>query len=662
MSRKWYPTWIIVSFFVILLLLVNWVHAATQQTEIVQVVAVGEPVPEQQNQPLAVDEITAEMVLNPSDDAPVVEGQAAATHPTDDYLVAGLDDGSLYANGRLRSYLKFDLSSIPADSMIISATFRIKHAGGRDYPGESRTVSFYRVTGSWAESTITWNNRPGYSEFIASCASTYDDVSWCESDVTQLVNNWVNGSTANHGLVAIGPENVSGIYRLFFAREYVGSAELVIRYLPTPPPVLDVWPATVYTQASQHALTPPASFNVGNVTYDSLAWTATKVGTASWLTIDTSSGTVMPNSPDAVPLSIDASGLSPGVYTAQIRVSSSTPQVVGSPLTATVTLEVKDLPNAVYLPQIVKSSASTTPADNLDVYALVVGVAEYQGIPTSVNSVTAPDVWPEPLYYTDDDAIDVAALLAAAGFDTTRLLNSNATKSDMLDGIAQARQKITSGTNCALSVENCIVPNTMFIFYYSGHGAQTLDLNGDEADGLDELIAPHDILPVVNGFENVITDDELKTLLDSVGAEYTVVIIDSCFSGGMMSTSMAERLPDELTPRVWVRDWPENSLNSIEADLADIDAPNRLVITGGTGDQLTYESPALGNGVFTYFFLQGLEDALHDVNENGRVSAEEAYWFTKDAVDDWIYPLANEHQNPAIDDQVHGQVDVTWMP
>lgn len=56
-------------------------------------------------------------------------------------------------------YLKFDLSSIPSNSIITSATLRI---GIYAYVGSyaNTTYELRRVTATWNENTITWNNAP----------------------------------------------------------------------------------------------------------------------------------------------------------------------------------------------------------------------------------------------------------------------------------------------------------------------------------------------------------------------------------------------------------------------------------------------------------------------------------------------------------------------
>lgn len=71
-------------------------------------------------------------------------------------------------------------------------------------------------------------------------------------------------------------------------------------------------------------------------------------------------------------------------------------------------------------------------------------------------------------------------------------------------------------------------PNDSLFFHYSGHGGQTKDLDGDEADGYDEVIYPVD-------YESAghITDDELHDFLIKPlppGCRLTV-IMDCCHSG-----------------------------------------------------------------------------------------------------------------------------------
>ncbi|CCE29889.1 probable caspase [Claviceps purpurea 20.1] len=71
-------------------------------------------------------------------------------------------------------------------------------------------------------------------------------------------------------------------------------------------------------------------------------------------------------------------------------------------------------------------------------------------------------------------------------------------------------------------------PNDSLFFHYSGHGGQTKDLDGDEADGYDEVIYPVDFR-----LTGHITDDEMHRIMVTPlqGGVRLTAIFDSCHSG-----------------------------------------------------------------------------------------------------------------------------------
>ncbi|EKM58131.1 uncharacterized protein PHACADRAFT_206968 [Phanerochaete carnosa HHB-10118-sp] len=81
---------------------------------------------------------------------------------------------------------------------------------------------------------------------------------------------------------------------------------------------------------------------------------------------------------------------------------------------------------------------------------------------------------------------------------------------------------------------NANLPGDHLVFHFSGHGSQKPDLNGDEADKMDEAIWPADVTLNEDGdADNVIIDDDIKSILvDNVpdGASL-VIILDCCHSG-----------------------------------------------------------------------------------------------------------------------------------
>ena len=72
-------------------------------------------------------------------------------------------------------------------------------------------------------------------------------------------------------------------------------------------------------------------------------------------------------------------------------------------------------------------------------------------------------------------------------------------------------------------------PEDIVYLHFSGHGSQTDDRNGDEDDGKDELICPSDVES--RDINTVITDDQLRGLLDRIPSRNVTVVLDACHSG-----------------------------------------------------------------------------------------------------------------------------------
>jgi len=74
-------------------------------------------------------------------------------------------------------------------------------------------------------------------------------------------------------------------------------------------------------------------------------------------------------------------------------------------------------------------------------------------------------------------------------------------------------------------------PHDSLFFHYSGHGGQTKDLDGDEADGFDEVIYPMDFEENGHIVDDDMHDWMVKTL--PPGCRLTA-IFDSCHSGSAL--------------------------------------------------------------------------------------------------------------------------------
>ncbi len=102
--------------------------------------------------------------------------------------------GVNYMEGfRDRSFIMFDLTSIPPGSIIVSAILNIYMY---DPPDLNRSLACYQVTeGDWDEGSVTWRNQPGASLFVAS-VSTGDKPKWLKLDVKSSLVKFVSGSRA----------------------------------------------------------------------------------------------------------------------------------------------------------------------------------------------------------------------------------------------------------------------------------------------------------------------------------------------------------------------------------------------------------------------------------------------------------------------------------
>jgi len=107
------------------------------------------------------------------------------------------------------------------------------------------------------------------------------------------------------------------------------------------------------------------------------------------------------------------------------------------------------------------------------------------------------------------DVDNVACILRPLGYAITTLKTTQATGDAVLRGLRSAATKLKDGD--------------IFVFYYSGHGGQMLDTNGDEADNQDETLVAYD---------RQINDDELgQAWLGLKPGVRVVMLSDSCNSG-----------------------------------------------------------------------------------------------------------------------------------
>ncbi len=94
-----------------------------------------------------------------------------------------------------RSFVEFDVSSIPSGSTVNTATLTLC---ATKVPSSTRTIDLHRITASWVETSLTWNNQPGVAASVTDSATTPGSPACMTWDVAADVQAWVDG-TANEG-------------------------------------------------------------------------------------------------------------------------------------------------------------------------------------------------------------------------------------------------------------------------------------------------------------------------------------------------------------------------------------------------------------------------------------------------------------------------------
>jgi len=142
-------------------------------------------------------------------DTDIKQGYPDTNYGSDDEMWVGYDD-NLDPDGEIvRGLAQFDLSAIPTDTFINSASLQVYLLRSWDYPNRARVITTSRVISNWLESSATWNTRPSFAEIYGSVPVTTGVWGWYSFDVTDLAQGWVDGSFANYGVLLYGSE-ISG--------------------------------------------------------------------------------------------------------------------------------------------------------------------------------------------------------------------------------------------------------------------------------------------------------------------------------------------------------------------------------------------------------------------------------------------------------------------
>lgn len=221
-----------------------------------------------------------------------------------------------------------------------------------------------------------------------------------------------------------------------------------------------------------------------------------------------------------------------------------------------------------------------TPCGDLTVgsfYTVIIGINDYLDLgPTS------------DLNYAEADANLMYSALVSR--------NALAKESRLLLGAAATKAGIR---NAIQAVGQLATPQDVFMFYFSGHGSQ---------DSSHEYICPQDM---TSNSTSLISDTELAGWITQyIQARQSIFVFDSCHSGGMFKAA-ARGLA--------------LSTDGFTAMARSLSAAGHIVVTASDKDEYSYEGLGAANGLFTYYFEQGLRSMRADTSRDGAVSAWEAF-------------------------------------
>jgi len=278
--------------------------------------------------------------------------------------------------------------------------------------------------------------------------------------------------------------------------------------------------------------------------------------------------------------------------------------------------------------------ASCTFDLDYDKYAIVYGVSDYS--PAGYTDLSS----------TDDDAMDINDLLISQGFQVVlRVTTEDVTP------INEAHDTNLIGDfNYAATSAN-LDKDDLFIFYFSGHGTQLDPGSSEQTPGTDDM--DEAIVLVNQALDDIVyfTDDELANLVRTIPCARKVVILDACYSGGVISNSLEA---DAIPPN-----YSEDGSNGLFETLgnaiylysnfqdygSDIPPSLALVIAASGEQDVAYETD--GNGVMTFYLLESASNG--DLNRDGYVTVSEAYFY--------IYRNIDEHFN-----MVYGPSGYVFFP
>lgn len=246
-------------------------------------------------------------------------------------LVVGrsIIDGDGY---RFRILVRFDVTGIPAGSTITAATLSMYHDGSTS---DSLVVLAKRITATWSESLVRWNNQPNRINpqgirAINRAAGRYD---W---EVAPIVQGWVNGTFGQHGLMLEASQedfNTLDITKQLRSRTAArppgGNPPVFLAVTYDLPPTATPSPSATATPSPTATTTPTATPSPTSTATPTVTPSATSTATSTATMTASSTATDTPSATPTASATVAASATS--TTTAPTETATATPTGTAAP-------------------------------------------------------------------------------------------------------------------------------------------------------------------------------------------------------------------------------------------------------------------------------------------------------------------------------------------
>lgn len=121
--------------------------------------------------------------------------------------------------GAVRVLMRFDISLIPDNAQIESATCLVYQHSTTLAPNDPKGVEARHLADPWDELLVTWDSH--LPDWGGEIRTTYPPITvgWLEADATSLVREWYSGEHANYGITLLALEEPLERQRMFYAIE-----------------------------------------------------------------------------------------------------------------------------------------------------------------------------------------------------------------------------------------------------------------------------------------------------------------------------------------------------------------------------------------------------------------------------------------------------------